>query len=312
MPDRYAAWQDNLQRVFGAWVVDRPLSAGFDATMVSNTAGGFQIVDCTCDPCGARRTRSVIGANDRESLTIQLVLTGKEHVAIEDKKIILTAGDVLIWNSIKPMSFEVVERLSKLSVSMPLSRLRSWLPTSWHSIENALPHGTPGAVLLTSVIDALAGPFLSGTLQNGDALTESLIGLLVNVLGRTHCRDGTTLKHAQLISAKRYIEANLSNTELAPATIAKAQRISLRYLHALFETESLTVQQYVIHERLRRCRRELENAAMGRRTITEIAFSWGFQDSAHFGRRFKAEYGMSPQEFRASATRSWHSDLVPA
>ena len=34
------------------------------------------------------------------------------------------------------------------------------------------------------------------------------------------------------------------------------------------------------------------------RTIGEIAFAWGFSDLSHFGRRFKAEFGVSPGEYR--------------
>ena len=34
------------------------------------------------------------------------------------------------------------------------------------------------------------------------------------------------------------------------------------------------------------------------RTVTEIATGWGFSDMTHFGRRFKAVYGVLPSEFR--------------
>ena len=40
---------------------------------------------------------------------------------------------------------------------------------------------------------------------------------------------------------------------------------------------------------------------MAHRTITDIAFSWGFQNSTHFSRRFKDEFGLSPHEFRNEA-----------
>jgi AraC-like DNA-binding protein len=34
------------------------------------------------------------------------------------------------------------------------------------------------------------------------------------------------------------------------------------------------------------------------RTITDIAFAWGFSDQSHFNRRFKAEYGCAPRDYR--------------
>ena len=33
--------------------------------------------------------------------------------------------------------------------------------------------------------------------------------------------------------------------------------------------------------------------------ITEIAFRWGFNDSAHFSKAFRAEFGQSPRAYRA-------------
>ena len=227
--------------------------------MAHRAVGGFQVVECVCDPCGAKRTRAEIGKDDRESLTIQLVLSGLETFTIDDKAIDLGAGDVLIWNSIRPMSFEVKERLRKISVTMPLARLRSWLPTNWHSIESSLPHVSPGAGLLTSVIGAMSPQFLAGSLRNSEALTESMIGILVSVLGIDRGDEPMTLRGSQLLIVKDYIQSHLADPDLSPAMIAAAKRISLRYLHALFENEDTTVQQFIIQQRLIRCRRELEN-----------------------------------------------------
>jgi AraC-like DNA-binding protein len=32
--------------------------------------------------------------------------------------------------------------------------------------------------------------------------------------------------------------------------------------------------------------------------VSEIAYGWGFSDMTHFGRRFKAAYGLLPSEYR--------------
>ena len=153
---------------------------------------------------------------------------------------------------------------------------------------------------MTPIVGSLSSAFLAGDLHNADALTESVIGLLVNVLNTDGSVEAGSLRGTHLLLVKRYIEENLAEPDLSPARIAKANRISLRYLHVLFEREGTTVQQYIIQERLLRCRRELENPSMAGRTITDIAFSWGFQSATHFSRRFKAAFGLTPQDYRAA------------
>jgi AraC-like DNA-binding protein len=37
------------------------------------------------------------------------------------------------------------------------------------------------------------------------------------------------------------------------------------------------------------------------RTVSEIAYGWGFSDMTHFGRRFKAMYDVSPRDYRKGA-----------
>ena len=37
------------------------------------------------------------------------------------------------------------------------------------------------------------------------------------------------------------------------------------------------------------------------RTLTEIAYSWGFSDFSHFSRCYKEKFGCSPKHDRAAA-----------
>ena len=297
--DRYDAWSDKLKDTYGSWSVGGWSRPDFHAEIEQRTVQNLRMVSCVCDPCGATRKRAEIARDGIETLAVQVVVSGREHFTIDNRTSVLGPGDVLIWNTTRPMNFEVVERLEKISVMMPLSRLRGWLPQSWHSIASSLPQGSPGASLLNAFIRSMAPDFLSGHLRNGEALTEALIGLVVSALDTDKSAvDTCSLRDAQLLLVKQYIDRHLGNPELSPGMIAEANRISLRYLHCLFEPEGTTVLQYIIRERLQRCRRELSNPLMATRTITDIAFSWGFQSSTHFSRRFRDAFGMSPNEFR--------------
>jgi AraC-like DNA-binding protein len=75
--------------------------------------------------------------------------------------------------------------------------------------------------------------------------------------------------------------------------------MSVRYLHRLFEDAGASVRATILARRLDRCRDAL--AGSPRRSISEIAFAWGFNDAAHFSRVFKARFGGSPRDLRAAA-----------
>ncbi|EIK94386.1 AraC family transcriptional regulator [Pseudomonas sp. M47T1] len=293
----YDEWNEKLKTVFGLWKPDIPTSADFSAEVSHHTLGNFEVVRCVCDPCGATRHGREIAADDQETLALQLVLSGQERFTIDSNSYALGPGDLLVWNTTRPMSFEVTERLQKISVLMPLSRLRSWLPGSWHSIESKYSRGSTTATMLNSLIQTMEPEFFSGNLNNSEALTEAMIGTLVSSLGVVR-GAGECQKQQMLERIKRFIDENLSIPELSPGYIAAAHRISLRHLHSLFEAAGQTALQYVIHQRLLRCQRELSNPSMAQRTITDIALSWGFQHSTHFSRRFKTEFGITPHEFR--------------
>ena len=95
------------------------------------------------------------------------------------------------------------------------------------------------------------------------------------------------------------IEARLDDVNLSPKKIAEANGISIRYLYTLFSEQGETVSGWVRRRRLLRCRAELEGADT-EASITEIAYRWGFNDSAHFSRLFKGSFGMSPTQYPSS------------
>jgi AraC-like DNA-binding protein len=103
-----------------------------------------------------------------------------------------------------------------------------------------------------------------------------------------------------------FIEAHLTEPATGPAEIAAAVGISVRHLHRLFSLRGCTVGDWIRCRRLLQCRRDLADPRLRNRSITEVAFFWGFSDSAHFSRCFRTQFGICPRAFRSGAMpRSW-------
>jgi AraC-like DNA-binding protein len=102
---------------------------------------------------------------------------------------------------------------------------------------------------------------------------------------------------------KLAINQNLRQPDLCVGELAKQFGCSVRYIQRLFSDEDCTVSKYIRRQRLEGCKRQLADANWLHHSITEIAFNWGFNSSAHFARVFKEEYGISAREYRKQALK---------
>lgn len=100
---------------------------------------------------------------------------------------------------------------------------------------------------------------------------------------------------------QRYVDAHISESCLGPVEIASAVGVSVRHLHRLFLVTGSTLGEHIRGRRLTGCRADLANPQLREKTITEIAFFWGFSDSAHFSHAFRKQFGLSPRAFRSRA-----------
>jgi AraC-like DNA-binding protein len=96
-------------------------------------------------------------------------------------------------------------------------------------------------------------------------------------------------------SIERYIERNLLAGTVTPAAIASAHCVSIRTVNRVFSVTGQTVGEVVRARRLARARGDVIKSD---RPISGIAQRWGFSDTGHFSRTFKAHYGSSPTDYR--------------
>lgn len=294
---RYEAWDEALCRLYGRWASARQPDTSFSASAEHRSLQNFSVIECICDPCAASRGRSEMRSDEPDFLALQLVLAGEEQIRFGGEEYSLAAGDIFVWDSTQPMDFRVTRRLHKISVKLPLTRFRRWLPDTWQGIRRQLKPESAAGSLLAGYMESLSPIRQADGFNQCDALIETTIGLLVNSLDLG--ARGTPQSHRDVHFARvrRYIGEHLTEPDLSPARIAGANRISVRYLHWLFEGTGSSVRQFIIRERLNRCRRDLENPLIPTRKLIDVAIACGFNDVTHFSRRFKQEFGASPREF---------------
>jgi AraC-like DNA-binding protein len=97
---------------------------------------------------------------------------------------------------------------------------------------------------------------------------------------------------------RSYVLNHLRDPELSIDRMAAALNCTKRYLHRAFQVEGVSISDYIWQLRLDRCRKEIMDPNYQGKSITEIAFSWGFNSSPHFSAAFKERFGTSPSVCR--------------
>jgi AraC-like DNA-binding protein len=157
----------------------------------------------------------------------------------------------------------------------------------------------PATRLLVSYLDTLSATLPALGSSAVAAARNATLELLVGALRVDGDVPSTSVAQPALRAAMdRYIERNLLGGAVTPNDIANAHGVSIRTVNRIFNATGQTVGEVIRVRRLARAREELTESD---RSVATIAHRWGFSDTSHFSRTFKAQYGASPSEYRLTA-----------
>ena len=281
------------------WTVSETREAPLLTHVVSHRLGDIRLVELSGNPFGAVRGRAEISGDSDTYLGILYQRFGSTLCRTGDDRVIVGPGEICVWHSGRPVSFEMPEKFDKLCMIVPIARFESVLYNAETYEGLRLPADSNLATLLGSYLSTLTNSVMT---RNDDTPFDT-VDVTLELLGaafRAQRRSSTIAPRDHLFDRiSGYIEARLKDANLSPKKIAEDNGISVRYLYTLFSGQGMTVSGWVRRRRLLRCRAELDGADTGA-SITEIAYRWGLNDSAHFSRLFKASFGMSPTQYRSS------------
>ena len=239
-----------------------------------------------------------------------LVVSGSIEVSFENTVYKLKKGQILVLDSINPtpgLSLKISDEAHIISVYMPLSLIKNWIPRIWRNLESRLiSPPSKSAKMLGGYLKLLAEFAIetdkSSPIYQPKAIIPLILAnlsMLVFALGDSEEEKPLKMKDIQLDQAKQYMLVHISNPDVSPKIIAKEMGISVRYLHWLFKQSDETVIKYLTRKRIDLAQLLLRSSSKSLYSVTEIAFMCGFNDSTHFSRRFKQQVGAPPSVFRA-------------
>ncbi|MDN7560741.1 helix-turn-helix domain-containing protein [Burkholderia orbicola] len=308
LEDHDAQWQwgadaieDSLRANLVSWRVragchGKPLTAEIRPGQL---AGGVRLIELSGDPFIGEREQVDISNDGEEYVGVLLQRTGTTICDTRDRKTLIQPGEVCVWLSGRPARFEMPTHFRKLCMIIPVSRFENVLhhATSYEGLH--LPAGHHFATLLSAYLTALALEVVDQPARGASEIVDVTLELLGAAFRAYRSPSAQSPRSRLTDRILRYIEVRLEDTGLTPQAIAEDNGISLRYLYLLFNERGMTVAGWIRQRRLERCRAELADGGRAR-TVAEIAYHWGFSDSAHFSRLFKSAFGISPSTYKST------------
>lgn len=296
--ERTDAWRSVLAESYCQWDVDTALAPGFHAELQRRDFGDLRVVDTRCDPCAGRRPKSVSERDGRRYFGIQIARAGRKQLELDGSAIDVGRGDMVLWTSDVAARFDVTERMHKVTLVLPWAELRERLPEGSDFKSTVIKVDKGISAVLFNHICGLGDELDALSLEDASVVRRTTLELVVATLAHRLDLAPRALARRYLERLQAYVLENLQDETLSPASIARANRISVRYVHLLFAQIDTSVSAWIRQQRLARCREALESATHRNESVSEIAYRWGFRDPLYFSRVFKKHYGRNPTQFR--------------
>lgn len=245
---------------------------------------------------------------DGEYWVLAIQRAGAGSLRQDGRAACLGPGDMAFYASARPHQLCCAAEARQTVLRFPAERLSALRPGIEALTATALDGAAPAARVLTLLADSYAdGRFdaMPGAVQGhaANALSEAFAATLAAC-----CADGgrPNLALFHLNRIKQYVAERLHDPQLSVPSVAQALHISPAHIHRLFEVERQTFSAWMWTRRLLASRLALENPAHGHLSVSQIAYSCGFNNSSHFSRVFRLKFGTTPSAWRK------HAPAVPA
>jgi AraC-like DNA-binding protein len=282
-------------------IVSDPLDIkSFTGALMRMRLGELRLAEVYSDAQVVRHLQAHVASTRTAMFFVQMQLEGESINRQDGREARLGPGDFTLCDTTRPyeIRFPGPNRMFVLGIPEALLRRHLVCPESVVAIAMSGSSGLPGVV---------AGFLRDLWLRCREELdpcapriTRAMLDLVASaytVLPQSRS-DRSSIATAHRVRIVNYIEAHLGDPDLTPVRVAAACKMTPRYLHHLFSEEPETVARYILRRRLEECSRALALSGQRGRTVTSIAFDFGFNSPTHFGRVFRARYGVTPREYR--------------
>ncbi len=298
-------WSDALTDLCGQFDIDPMAASSFEARINYTTVSQLKLCQIEASQHRIAHTAAREKLSQHPFVKILFQTYGISHFEQAGRRIDIMPGDCFAYDVSCPHTIvsPSLTRHEVVIVPKELLRERGFHSTKMSPCKLSARNGT-GRFAHDFVLAAF-DEANSLSPHNANGVADSLIDLLLLPLREADTMFDRGGAEATYIRAQFFIREHLRDPELSIDQISAALGCSKRYLHMLFSERGMTVSDYMWHARLQNCRHDLETRA--EKTITDVAFSWGFSSSSHFSRVFRKYFGIVPSAIH----KAQHGSMAP-
>lgn len=298
---KIALWNDRACETISPLVSDPMDLRTFNGSMNRLVLGDLSLTEVYSEAQIVRHSRNHVARTRSAMFFLNLMLEGQSSNRQDGREARLEPGDFTLFDSTRQYEVTFPASNRMLVLAIPDAKLRRHVACP-ESLVAVPMRATTGVASLLSRFLRNFWAECSADLESGPASRVALPLLdLVGAAYATVARPETNRSSLATVHRVRildYIETHLHDPDLTPTRIAEECRMTPRYLHHLFSEDEETVSRYILRRRLEACAQALESPAQRTRTVTSIAFDYGFNSPTHFGRVFRSRFDMTPREYR--------------
>lgn len=303
--DRIDYWEERCaERVVGLHCTSMSES-GLEARFEYCDFGSIKMIDITGNQHVIERSPSLLRRFEKDSVFLTFLRKGSAFVNRAQSCTMLGEGDVVIYDTNRPYMHGFPAQMRHVIYEIPGADFRERFPR-WE-LNKAVRFDAllnPARIVSRALREVVETDLqLLETSAQRQSHEERLWAVLETAHGFSNGKARSAYHTAVRERVRQYIETNLHDPELCPAGVSREMGMSLRQLNRLFEGDVATLTSMIQSRRLQRCHADLARPSHHPKSISEIAFNWGFRNLSHFSRRFRAEFGVSPSAFAEMAKR---------